>query len=200
VDAPNIVNLINREQILIDIAKAKKSSPDKIIAFLHWGEQYVRNPSKKQIDLADFLARNGVDLIIGSHPHVVQRMENYYDDDLGRDIVKVYSLGNFVSNQRDRYRDGGVMARITLTREKETVHISKAGYYLTWVYPKYVNGRKQWRILPASRFENNPGYFDQESFAKMQTFIKDSRSLLEEQNLNVYEYTFLSEDNSWEIR
>ena len=57
--------------------------------------------------MAEFLKRHGVEIVIGSHPHVVQPMEM---DSLGR--VTLFSLGNFVSNQRTRYRDGGLIATI----------------------------------------------------------------------------------------
>lgn len=63
---------------------------DLIAAFVHWGIEYQTEPSRVQIRLAEFMARKGVDLIIGSHPHVVQPMERV------RDTLVAYSLGNFV--------------------------------------------------------------------------------------------------------
>ena len=200
VDPPNVVNLIDRDAILTDIRNAQGESPDKIIAFLHWGLQYERVPSKQQIDLADFLVKNGVDMVIGSHPHVLQRMENYYDESRGKDMVKIYSLGNWISNQRDRYRDGGAMVRVILKKDGSGTHIESAGYYLTWVYTHFVDGRKQWNILPASKFEHYADSVNRESFEKMQTFLRDSRSLLEEKNLNVFEYTYDPETGDWDIR
>ena len=198
VDAPNVVNLINRDQILVDIKKAKDKSPDKIIAFLHWGPEYRSTPSSSQTQLADFLIKNGVDIIIGSHPHVLQPMENYYDENLNKDIVKVYSLGNYISNQRDRYRDGGAMSRIVLEKDENGVRVKNTGYYLTWVQTKYVEGRKRWIILPVSKFENSTE-LDAASKEKMDIFIKDSRKLMEEKNLNVFEYNFDPESDSWTL-
>jgi len=200
VDAPNVVNLIDRNTILADIKKAKLQSPDKIIAFLHWGEQYTSTPNKSQTDLADFLVANGADIIIGSHPHVLQPMENYYDETLKKDIVKIFSLGNFISNQRDRYRDGGAMARIVLSKDEHGVHINNAGFYLTWVKTEYVGKRKQWTILPAAQYEHDKSSLSVESSQKMKTFLSDSRSLMDAKNLNVYEYKYSPESSQWKMR
>ena len=99
-----------------DIEKAKSKNPDAIILFLHWGTEYDTMPSKIQTDLADYFFSRGVDLIIGSHPHVLQRMEWTKSDSSLRDRIVVYSLGNYVSNQRTIRRDGGAMVRIELTK------------------------------------------------------------------------------------
>ena len=75
VDIPRIVNYIDKEIMKGDIAEAKLFNPDFIIANMHWGLEYERIPSREQRELADWLLRQGVDLVIGSHPHVVQPME-----------------------------------------------------------------------------------------------------------------------------
>ncbi len=66
--------MLNTNQISDDIEKAKSRSPDIIILFLHWGTEYDTIPSKTQADLAGYFFSKGVDLIIGSHPHVLQKM------------------------------------------------------------------------------------------------------------------------------
>lgn len=80
---------------------------------MHWGNEYERRPNKVQRQLAGFLRRHGVDLIVGSHPHVVQP---YEQDSNG---IVLYSLGNFVSNQRKRYCDGGIVATVEVTRSPD---------------------------------------------------------------------------------
>ena len=86
---------------------------DCVIACMHWGNEYERRPNKVQRQLAGFLRRHGVDLIVGSHPHVVQP---YEQDSNG---IVLYSLGNFVSNQRKRYCDGGIVATVEVTRSPD---------------------------------------------------------------------------------
>ena len=104
-----VVNLIDTLSIARDLASIDRSETDCIVAIMHWGYEYQRTPNSEQRRLAAFLQRNGVDLIIGSHPHVVQPVERRAD---GR--LTLFSLGNFVSNQRKRYSDGGLIATINV--------------------------------------------------------------------------------------
>ena len=110
----------------------------------------------------------------------------------------VYSLGNYVSNQRDRRKDGGCMVKITLEKNNEIVSIKECGYYLTWVYKKFIGGKINYHVLPCSRFENDSTFFNKkEDFSKMKLFIDDSRKLFKEHNLSVNEYVY--QDSSWTI-
>jgi poly-gamma-glutamate synthesis protein (capsule biosynthesis protein) len=169
---------------------------DIIILFLHWGTEYDTIPSKTQTDLAEYFQSIGVDMVIGSHPHVLQKMTRVRNPGTGNDDLVVYSLGNFVSNQRKPKTDGGSMVRVELTRSGDKYTISNAGYYLTWVYAPIVKYRKKFFILPCSEFENKPDFFDKpEAFYLMKKFISNSRKLFNEQNINIKEYIF--NGNSW---
>lgn len=180
--APTIVDRIDHEQIAKDIKKAQKSYVDQIIVFTHWGLEYQSNPNEKQIDLYKFCIENGADIVIGSHPHVIQRIEKHNDSFIA------YSLGNFVSNQRKRKTDGGLLANFTISKSGETSWVSNASYTLTWVYTPFENGRKTFYILPAADFENNMDFFTAiEDYEAMKLFINDSRTLLNEQNIGVSE-------------
>jgi poly-gamma-glutamate capsule biosynthesis protein CapA/YwtB (metallophosphatase superfamily) len=188
VPEPVIVNILDKDLVTRDIEKALKLHPDFLILFLHWGTEYDTVPSVAQSDLAKYFLSLGADLIIGSHPHVLQRMEWYKNDtDLnGKGIV--YSLGNFISNQRKPKTDGGSMVRIELTKRGTKTEISDAGFYLTWVYTPIVQYRKQFYILPCSEFENKPDFFAKPAdYDQMKRFISDSRALLYKQNINVPE-------------
>jgi poly-gamma-glutamate synthesis protein (capsule biosynthesis protein) len=193
---PVIVNMLDKDLITKDVNKAKKNNSDLIILFLHWGNEYDTIPSKNQTDLADYFFSLGVDLIIGSHPHVLQKMVWTKNVDGGKDRLVVYSLGNFVSNQRKPKTDGGSMIRIDITRNGSSIKISDAGYYLTWVYTPIEKYRKKFFILPCSEFENKPDFFTRPSdYAMMKKFINESRALLNKQNLNIKEYKFIG--NTW---
>ena len=195
VPQPVIVNMLDKELITRDVKKAKDKKADIIILFLHWGTEYDTIPSRSQTDFAEYFHTLGVDLVIGSHPHVLQKMVWNKKDSIVNDLV-IYSLGNFVSNQRKPKTDGGSMVKVELTRNSNKYHISNAGYYLTWVYTPIVKYRKKFYILPCSEFENRPEFFDKpEAFQLMKKFIGDSRKLLNEQNINIKEYIF--NGNSW---
>jgi poly-gamma-glutamate synthesis protein (capsule biosynthesis protein) len=196
VQDPVIVNMLDKGLITKDVRKAKNKNADIIILFLHWGTEYDTIPAKDQTELADYFESIGVDLVIGSHPHVLQKMVRTINPVTEKDDLVVYSLGNFISNQRKPKTDGGSMVRIELTRNAGKYTITDAGYYLTWVYTPIVKYRKKFFILPCSEFEDKPDFFDKpEAFQLMKRFISDSRKLLNEQNVKVEEYQF--NGNSW---
>jgi len=196
VPEPVIVDILDKDLITSDIQKAKNMSADIIILFLHWGTEYDTVPAKSQTDLAEYFLSIGVDLIIGSHPHVLQKMVWLKNVTGRKDGIVVYSLGNFVSNQRKPKTDGGSMVRIELTRNGDAFNISNAGYYLTWVYTPIEKYRKKFFILPCSEFENKPDFFNNPAdYILMKKFISDSRALLYKQNINIKEYIYSG--NNW---
>lgn len=195
VPLPLIVNMLDKGTVTADIKKARMKNPDAVILFLHWGTEYDTIPSKTEKDLADYFFSQGADIIIGSHPHVIQKMEWTQNENL-KDRLVVYSLGNFVSNQRRTRTDGGTMVRIELAKDSGPVRIKDAAYYLTWVYAPIENYRKRFYILSCSKFENNPGFFTKsEDFSKMKLFIRNSRHLLYGQNIRINELIYSG--NSW---
>ncbi len=187
---PTIVNRIDKQQMKKDIAEAENKNLDKLIVMLHWGLEYKRYPNKKQRKLANFLFSNGVDIIIGGHPHVIQSLEYKAPTVTEKEHFIAYSLGNFVSNQRDKTKDGGMMVSLTLSRDmNEKVYISEKGYYLTWVHRfKTDDGKYHFEILPCTIVEKqNFKDLSKSSKEKMQYFIEDSRKLLKNVNKNVFE-------------
>ncbi len=188
VPSPTIVNMPDTNLIASDIAKAKALKPDVIIPFVHWGIEYDTLPSAEQIRLAGFFFTRGANLVIGSHPHVLQQMEWTLADSSRNDRIVVYSLGNYVSNQRTIRRDGGAMVRIELEKTGSLTKVSRAGYYLTWVHTPVEDGKRKFYVLPCSIFENKPEHFARPSdFQKMQLFIRNSRRLLNSGNSGIRE-------------
>jgi poly-gamma-glutamate capsule biosynthesis protein CapA/YwtB (metallophosphatase superfamily) len=188
---PVIVNMLDKDLITQDVEKARKKSPDIIVLFLHWGIEYDTVPAKIQTDLAQYFFSIGVDLVIGSHPHVLQKMVWIKNTAGGKDGIAAYSLGNFISNQRKPKTDGGSMVMIELTRNGDSFKISDAGFYLTWVYTPIEKYRKKFFILPCSEYENKPEFFTSPvDYSLMKKFIRDSRALLGKQNINIPEYKF----------
>lgn len=196
VPAPTIVNIIDYAKIKAEIEKAKEQNPDKIIMYIHWGTEYQHQPNAKQKEIANFCYNNGVDYIIGSHPHTVQPSE--WIQDSIHEKFTTWSLGNFVSNQRKRYTDGGQMIQLVLEKNNNEIRIKESGYFLTWVYTPLINGKKHFHILPCAKYELQPDFFAApQHFEKMKIFISDSRNLLNSNNKNVKEYLFYN--NSWEL-
>ena len=180
---PNIVNYIDTAVIMRDLVKAKLAEPDFILMTLHWGLEYQREENKQQRDLADFLLKNGVDAIIGSHPHVIQPIRKYYkniSDSTSYNLV-VYSLGNFISNQGDRYRDGGLMVEIEL-QKAETTKVMDMLTHPVFVYkPPKLHGGNHFVLLPTNEWENMIDIFNMPEADQMyfNTFREDTRDHLE---------------------
>ncbi|HRX32524.1 MAG TPA: CapA family protein [Tenuifilaceae bacterium] len=197
VPAPYIVNYIDTLKMGQDINTAKSLGVDDIVVFIHWGNEYERTPSTAQRWLAGWLHGKGVRIVIGSHPHVIQRMEATFDTDSTNGNVTVYSLGNFVSNQRKRYCDGGVLAYLELAKpDSGQSKIVNAGYIPVWVRTPYKNGRKKYQVLPVSEYEN-AARFNAAEDSSFTTFTTDTRTLLNSQNVNFPEIKFI--DGNWII-
>jgi len=110
----HLVNLIDREAMKAEIHRARTES-DIVVMSIHWGNEYQRFPTSDQKELAQFLINEGVDIIFGHHPHVLQPMEWLMATD-GRKALVVYSLGNFLSGQMWDYKDIGGLATVEITK------------------------------------------------------------------------------------
>ncbi|MFD0675168.1 CapA family protein [Cohnella sp. GCM10027633] len=152
-----MINVIDKEKIKQDIADAKALNADFVIAFMHWGVEYAREPSAAQRELATWMAEAGVDIILGSHPHVIQPLETIEAGD-GRRTYVAYSMGNFISNQRTEtldnpYTEDGVIIRFVLRKDRKTGHaaIEKVEYVPTWVNRRQVTGHDgyEFTVVPA---------------------------------------------------
>lgn len=120
-DMPYIVNLIDKDKMAADIKKAKERA-DFVIVCPHWGVEYTHKESAAQRELAQFFLEQGVDLVIGAHPHVIQPVE-VMKDDKGNQMIVYYSLGNFINSTADSGigtadRMVGGMAKITITNDE----------------------------------------------------------------------------------
>lgn len=177
---PNVVNRIDTAKIAADIKKAKLGFPDFIIALMHWGVEYENVQNEEQEELAKFLAWKGVNLIIGSHPHVVQPFAQIFNPNTRDSIPVIYSLGNFFSNQRDRYTNGGIIFEVTLEKQKN-VEITDYGYVPFWVYRYEKKKLNTFRLLPECKKNTPPcnGYrMKTEDRKDMELFFKDTKKTL----------------------
>jgi poly-gamma-glutamate synthesis protein (capsule biosynthesis protein) len=107
-----------------DIKKAKENA-DFVIVFPHWGTEYQFYADKKQKELTKFFAEQGVNLVIGTHPHVIEPVDLVEQKD-GQKMLVYYSLGNYISYQKKAPRMLGAMAEVTLTKTNSKVRISQA--------------------------------------------------------------------------
>lgn len=197
-EPPNIVDLINYKQMAQDLRKADSLKVDYKIVILHWGLEYELVPNKEQKKIAQFLAQHGCNAIIGSHPHVSQTYELLYPNKKDSSVVVpvFYSLGNFISNQRDRYKDGAAMYRLTLTKDSVTRMLSSA-YVPYWVYKGSLKGKTQFYLIPPKQYLDNSDAFKLpvEADIRLKEFYTD----IKKQFPNLPEYGVASGNNTKEV-
>lgn len=188
VQPPQVVNYIDTVQIRKDIQEARRQHADAIIALMHWGLEYKSLPEASTRRLAHWLIREGVDHIIGSHPHVVQPIEVVIDgQDSSKKHLVVYSLGNYISNMSKVGTDGGLMVRLQLKKERGATRMSDCAYSLVWVSRPVLSGKKQYQLYPAA---NPPQGLRPAEQVKLDYFLTESRKLFEKHNVGIKEYFF----------
>lgn len=142
-----LVNLIDKEKMSSEIHKARKAA-DVVVMSIHWGNEYQRYPSDQQEQLGQFLVEEGVDIVFGHHPHVLQPMKMVKTQD-NRNAFIIYSLGNFISGQMRDYKDIGGIATIEITKNISQngtkVDISNPKFEPTYVSSKHL---RQYRVVP----------------------------------------------------
>lgn len=144
-----VVDYIDREQIKRDIEATRQAGAELIVAAMHWGEEYRLLPVASEKSLADFLVSQGVDMVIGGHPHVVQPYEMRTNPLSGRPALVVYSLGNFISNMKTRDTRGGALAVVKLTRDSiGNPTVSDARYELVFTVPPRGNQSGNFVVYP----------------------------------------------------
>ena len=181
--SPLIVNYIDEEKLKKDIFRAKTLSADLIVACLHWGDEYQLLPNKRQEDLADFLAKEGVQLIIGAHPHVIQPMELRYDEQGNPCALIVYSLGNFISNMKTRDTVGGAMVKVVIRRDITGKILLQSAQH-TLVYTRRPTIQKEnFRVVPAiQELKEHPHR------PHLKGFVEKAHEIFSKYNKGVTEY------------
>ncbi|MDR0553244.1 MAG: CapA family protein [Treponema sp.] len=168
---PWLVSLINQETMAQEI-DALRPRCDVLAVSMHWGEEYRPEPSDAQRGLAEFLAEHQVDLVIGHHPHVLQRFEVLPRPD-GGETLCFYSLGNFVSNQEPKETLLGAILYVEIVKEGEAVTLDnpgllpvvthyEQGYTNTRVFPLYAYSKE---LMERHRLYTRDQEFRQEFFA-----------------------------------
>ena len=128
---------IDKADILSVIQEAKALEPDVIIAMVHWGSEYKMTVSKTQKELADLLFTSGVDVILGTHSHMVGPMETRTvtrDDGTEKEVFLAYSLGNFLASDTEAYTQDGIVLNLTFTKDLDTGTTSLSATDYTPIY------------------------------------------------------------------
>lgn len=124
-DKSYVVSMLSEDKVTKDVTQARKNA-DVVIVFPHWGTENSHNVSEQQKKYVELFSNLGVDIVIGTHPHVIQPVEWYTNENTGKKMLVYYSLGNFVSHQTNLNQLCGGMAEITVERVDGEIQITSA--------------------------------------------------------------------------
>lgn len=147
-----MVNVIDTARMAADVKRARELEPDLVIVSIHNGLEYQRQPSESQKAVEMAMIEAGADVVLGSHPHVIQPMrtvEATREDGTPRTGFIIHSLGNFVSNQRERYRNTGLLLELGFEKDMRSgvTSLVSVEYVPVWVDDTDESG-KEHRVLP----------------------------------------------------
>ena len=154
---PSVVNRLDMEKVKKDLQKAKNMQADFVITFLHWGDEHQLDEGSEQRGVAQLLHQWGSNLVVGSHPHVVQPIKNQVVtiNKKTYNYLTAYSLGNFISSQPFVNTEGGIVFEVNIKKEQNQTSIDNYFYIPVLRYTPRENGKTHYYALPVSPFENN---------------------------------------------
>lgn len=173
-----VVDYIDRPTIKRDITALRDAGAEIVTVAVHWGDEYhlIENPSQRS--LADFLVAEGVDIIIGGHPHVIQPMEVRHNDEFDKDVLVVYSLGNFISNMKTRDTRGGAIVKVILVRDRDGIaRFESAAYRLVFTEPPTSTG-DNFKVVFADDYNGSWK-------AACDAFVSSAEDIFKRHNVNV---------------
>jgi len=166
------INLISKETIENDILKAKEKGAEYIIASMHWGNAVGSKLTNEQKELSEFLVNSGVDIILGNHPSSIQKMETRVNDE-GKDVLIVYSIGNFISSEQYQNSNLGMILKLDLIKmaEDDKVYLNKVTYVPTYIQDNSINSKNRYKILDIkeeiSNYESGLKNIDEKTYKNL---------------------------------
>ena len=156
-DSKPIINHLDTTLIKKDIALAKERGAEYIVVYLNWGSEFELHSNITQQVYAKTITNAGADLIIGTHPHVVQEMQ--LDEIIENNNVKkkitVYSLGDFLTTANSTKVNSSAIFEIVISKNKHNkeVKVEDFGYIPTYCYSYNFEGKLTWTIIPVRQVE-----------------------------------------------
>ncbi|SET68055.1 poly-gamma-glutamate synthesis protein (capsule biosynthesis protein) [Natronincola peptidivorans] len=198
-EVESLINTFSYDSLDEDLLKMKQEVKEMkamgaeiIIFYLHWGAEYHRQPNHYQRYIAEKLAEYGVDIILGSHPHVVQPVE-FIETTEGKTLV-VYSMGNFISNQRyeilnNRFTEDGIIINIKIKKDfqEDLVTIEKVSYVPTWVHRYIAQGKTFYEIIPVADALEDKSFYNlnnQQAIWRVENSMKNTIEIIESENVS----------------
>jgi len=179
------INYISKAYFKRDARALRDAGAEVIVAYMHWGDEYNRKANASQKANARKLAEAGVDVIVGGHPHVVQSpiewIKAKQEDGTSKQTLCVYSIGNFLSNQPQRYRDGGIVFEFTIQEIREGAFEMRSPKYIPTYYWRRGSEKKGLtiRVVACGEWmEERPEGMNDDSYARLKQIWGETHSLL----------------------
>ncbi len=173
------VPYLYKANIASDIKKLREAGAEVVIAFPHWGDEYVRKPDDNQLKYAKKLAKAGADIIIGSHSHMVQPMgfQNVtLEDGTKKKVFIMFSMGNFISTHTTKYTDSGIILDFTINEQPDgTFTCDNVGYLPTycWIHDNTVQV-----LAPSQYLDKAPAGMGKSDYNTMMQRYNDTIALI----------------------
>ena len=143
------INLIDEEEIVKQLNEVKAEKPDVICVNMHWGIEYQTKQNRVQEDLATFLFENGVDVILGSHPHVLQPMKDVKIN--GKRKFIIYSLGNFMADQNMKNTRNSIILKLKFKKDLKTNETTIENVEYVPIYTNRSGNHRNFKILDINK-------------------------------------------------
>ena len=163
----DILNWFSREKCLDDVAYARKMGAEFVLCYQHWGKDYVLEPNEQQLAVLDALKDCGIDYIVGSHTHCLQKHHSLEAAD-GKNVPMMWSMGNFVTNEtKTLCRHTGIL-QLTLERKAGKIEVTEH-LIPCYVHDRFGTGR--FCVVPVDTTLN--GGWEQPEKEAILDFIRD---------------------------
>ncbi len=150
------VAFLDKDKMAKEIKLAREKGAEFVVVTVHWGIEYVLLENANQRSWADFLIDQGADMIIGSHPHVIQPMKVVHNEKEDKDVLVVYSLGNFISNMKTSDTRGGALVKTRIERDADGKPRLKNAVYDTFFSAKPVGKGSNFKVYPSGKADLIP--------------------------------------------
>ncbi len=183
-DKTYIVNMLDEDKVKKDIKEARKHA-DVVMVFPHWGTENSHDVSEQQKKYIKIFSELGVDIVIGTHPHVLQSVEWVKNKETGKKMLVYYSLGNFISHQTNLDQLCGGMAEITVERKDGEISITNAKLAPVVCHYKNTGSSYSFSVYRISEYTEELGKSHAQDGATPEYFTKLSKNIISEEFLDL---------------
>ncbi|MBQ7203131.1 MAG: CapA family protein [Eubacterium sp.] len=183
-DKPYVINMLKEKKVTKDIKEARKNA-DVVIVFPHWGTENSHQVDEQQKKYIKIFSDLGVDIVIGTHPHVLQPVEWYKNKETGKKMLIYYSIGNFISHQINLNQMCGGMAEITVERKDGKIEITNAKLAPVIDYYTSTGNGYKFRVYRLSDYNDDLAASQAQGGATVKYFTNLSKEYISEEFLDL---------------